>query len=139
MNIGVDVKGTSEKGDFARSHSETRWTQQRMKNLDVILDVVRIFIVPENPNTPTNQTVMHNSRLLAVIIQLALSVDTPPFVQTACFLAAADLINENEQLQSYVNASTVHIPSLAVSHPLVHELLSHILDNSSTNFKTYEF
>ena len=68
---------------FVKSLTEASWTRQRMQNVDMLLDVVRIFIVPDNPNTPTNQRVMFQTRLLSTVLEIILSQDAPPFVKSA--------------------------------------------------------
>lgn len=53
------------------------WSNQRVRNMDAALDVLRIFLQEDNPNSPQNQKVMFQSQLLRTLLQLAIKQSTP--------------------------------------------------------------
>lgn len=66
---------------FSKRATNTLWTQQRMRNVDMLLDVIRIFVVPENPSTSVNQRVMYQAKMLEALLEVTLASDTPPFIR----------------------------------------------------------
>lgn len=81
------------------THEANQWPEQKIVNAVAILELVRILVGPNNPNTVVNQGIMNQSKIIASILDLALSDRMPGRVKAQALYAVADIIRSNEKNQ----------------------------------------
>ncbi|KAJ3417304.1 Vesicle-mediated ER to Golgi transport protein [Chytridiales sp. JEL 0842] len=74
------------------THEANQWVEQKVVNATLILELVRILVVPNSPNTKTNQTVMNQAHVLPPIIDIALSERVPKRVKAQALFAIGDIL-----------------------------------------------
>ncbi|KAG9304100.1 hypothetical protein G9A89_006010 [Geosiphon pyriformis] len=104
------------------------WPEQQVNNTLVLLELIRILVMPNNTNTIKNQSVMHQYRVLQPIIELALASNAPSSVKTQALYALADLIRGNQASQDFFAKIVVGVPN-----PSFHSSAS---TNSSSTYQT---
>ncbi|CAG8626774.1 9655_t:CDS:10, partial [Funneliformis mosseae] len=102
------------------------WHDQKIVNTIVLLELIKILVVPNNMNTVTNQNVMVQCGVLKPIIELALSSNAPSPVKSNSLYALADLIRGNQNSQEFLSRIVVTVP-----HPSYR--ISDSLDPSQAN------
>ncbi|CAB4409559.1 unnamed protein product [Rhizophagus irregularis] len=58
------------------------WHEQKIANTIVLLELIKILVVPNNMNTVTNQNVMIQCGVLKTVIELSLSSNAPSIVKS---------------------------------------------------------
>ncbi|KAJ3118119.1 hypothetical protein HK100_000674 [Physocladia obscura] len=104
------------------THEGNTWNPQKIINAQLILELIRILVVPNNPNTAKNQIIMNNAGILLPIIDLALCPKVHSKVRTQAFNAVGDVIRgspaNQEVLGKYVvmpsKKDTTQIPISAI-------------------------
>ncbi|CAG8438332.1 4785_t:CDS:10 [Ambispora gerdemannii] len=86
------------------------WPDQLVNNTYVLLELIRILVVPNNTNTVKNQNVMHHYSVLKPIIELALASNAPSPLKAQALYALADLIRANQASQEYLEKIVISIP-----------------------------
>ncbi|KAM3163868.1 Uso1p [Lachancea thermotolerans] len=76
------------------------WNDQRLLNIKTTLEILRLTVEPHSTTTPRNQKALSDSHLLMIVLRLALSRSTPNSVRPYALSTAADMIRENEKVQS---------------------------------------
>ncbi|ORY51870.1 hypothetical protein BCR33DRAFT_655702 [Rhizoclosmatium globosum] len=88
------------------THEANVWSHQKVVNAELILELVRILVVPNSPNTAVNQKIMNQAQILLPIIDLALCKRVHAKVRTQALNAVGDVIRGNtanqELLGKYV-------------------------------------
>ncbi|KAJ3027203.1 UNVERIFIED_CONTAM: hypothetical protein HDU68_004253 [Siphonaria sp. JEL0065] len=88
------------------THEANIWNHQKVVNAELILEVVRILVVPNSPNTAVNQKIMNQAQILLPIIELAMCKRVHDKVRTQALNAVGDMIRGNsanqEALGKYV-------------------------------------
>jgi hypothetical protein len=74
---------------------ENEWTDQKIINATLILGLIRILVVPNNPNTTVNQNVMFQCKIMDILIDLAFCPRIPNKLKCQAFYAIADIIRGN--------------------------------------------
>ncbi|KAJ3337518.1 Vesicle-mediated ER to Golgi transport protein [Gonapodya sp. JEL0774] len=82
------------------------WTDQKTVNAILVLELVRILVVPNSPNTPGNQLVM-NQAILPAIVEMAVGGNGPIRVRIQSLYAMADLIRGSQANQDLFSKSAV--------------------------------
>ncbi|CAG8515381.1 7647_t:CDS:10, partial [Cetraspora pellucida] len=86
------------------------WQEQKVTNTIVLLELIRILVVPNNINTLTNQNVMAQCGVLKTVVEMALSSNAPSSVKTHSLYALADLIRGNSPSQEFLARTVVSVP-----------------------------
>ncbi|RGB31138.1 hypothetical protein C1646_655929 [Rhizophagus diaphanus] len=86
------------------------WHEQKIANTIVLLELIKILVVPNNMNTVTNQNVMIQCGVLKTVIELSLSSNAPSIVKSHSLYALADLIRGNQNGQEYLAKTVVPVP-----------------------------
>ncbi|RIA90587.1 General vesicular transport factor p115 [Glomus cerebriforme] len=86
------------------------WHEQKIANTIVLLELIKILVVPNNMNTVTNQNVMVQCGVLKSVIELALSSNAPSPVKSQSLYALADLIRGNQSGQEFLTRTVVTVP-----------------------------
>ncbi|CAG8537684.1 11807_t:CDS:10, partial [Racocetra fulgida] len=86
------------------------WQEQKVTNTIVLLELIRILVVPNNINTLTNQNVMAQCGVLKTVVELALSSNAPSSVKAHSLYALADLIRGNSSNQEFLARTVVSVP-----------------------------
>ncbi|CAG8512013.1 7681_t:CDS:10 [Ambispora leptoticha] len=97
------------------------WPEQLVSNTYVLLELIRILVVPNNTNTVKNQNVMHQYSVLKPIIELALASNAPSPLKAQALYALADLIRANQASQEYLEKIVIAIPHLRETPPPYNE------------------
>ncbi|CAI2165377.1 13414_t:CDS:10, partial [Funneliformis geosporum] len=104
------------------------WHEQKIVNTIVLLELIKILVVPNNMNTVTNQNVMVQCGVLKPVIELALSSNAPSPVKSHSLYALADLIRGNQNSQEFLARIVVTVP-----HPSYRISDSHDQSQASGN------
>ncbi|CAH1761705.1 7753_t:CDS:10 [Entrophospora sp. SA101] len=96
------------------------WNEQKIINTIVLLELMRMLVVPNNMNTLTNQKVMIQCGVFKPVIELALSSNAPSAVKTHSLYTLADLVHGNQISQELLSKSVIitkipALPSLSTS------------------------
>jgi hypothetical protein len=70
------------------------WSQQKVQNILIALDIIRILVVPDQPNTDTNQKVIFLAKIIYPLLSMVLDRSLPAIVRAhVCyFLAGRQLL-----------------------------------------------
>ncbi|KAI9002581.1 p115 like vesicle tethering protein [Hyaloraphidium curvatum] len=82
----------SDSGEVPLNHPSVQWHDQKIHNAILILELVRILCVPNDPNTTANQVLMNQASILSAVVGLALAPHVPVQVRAQAFYAIADAI-----------------------------------------------
>ncbi|CAG8436175.1 9501_t:CDS:10 [Diversispora eburnea] len=111
------------------------WQEQKVENSIVLLDLIRILVLPNNTNTVTNQNVMKQCGVLKPVVELALSSNAPSIVKASSLYALADLIRGNNKNQEFLERTVVTVPSYPiVNSPDSSNLNNKVNSNGRTSF-----
>nr|CAG8501137.1 10257_t:CDS:10 [Entrophospora candida] len=96
------------------------WNEQKIINTIVLLELMRMLVVPNNMNTLTNQKVMIQCGVFKPVIELSLSSNAPSAVKTHSLYTLADLVHGNQISQELLSKSVIitkipALPSLSTS------------------------
>ena len=99
--IKYDVNpDTSQVSEFPLTHESNNWTNsQKVTNIIYILELFRLLVVPNSPNTAVNQKVMHTCEILTQLVNLGLTTTIPAPVRGNTLLAIGDIIRGYKKLQ----------------------------------------
>ncbi|TPX37537.1 hypothetical protein SmJEL517_g00638 [Synchytrium microbalum] len=95
------------------THEANSWQPQKVVNTGLILELIRILVMPNNPNTPMNQNVMNSVHLITPVLDLAMSQTIPTKVKAQALYTLADMIRGNPANQDLFGKSTVQPSSPA--------------------------
>ncbi|KAI8871266.1 hypothetical protein GQ42DRAFT_162133 [Ramicandelaber brevisporus] len=94
--LSPDSGNDQDEDDYAAS-----WNELKIDNALDLLVVIRLLVERGGSATPLNQTAIVNSGLLATLVQMSLSPDTPSSVRSSALLTMGDMISDNNQHQEY--------------------------------------
>ncbi|KAJ3045282.1 Vesicle-mediated ER to Golgi transport protein [Rhizophlyctis rosea] len=89
------------------THESNVWTEQKIANTCLVLDLIRILVGPKNPNTSVNQNVMHQAKIIDTLIDAGLSFRLPPRVRIQALYALGDVIRGHKANQDLFSKSIV--------------------------------
>ncbi|KAH6584978.1 hypothetical protein BASA60_000741 [Batrachochytrium salamandrivorans] len=78
--------------DLPLTHERTEWTDQKIANVNSVMELVCILVAPKNPNTVMNQTSLGHAGVIAPLFQLGMALHVPIRVRSQALLTAADTI-----------------------------------------------
>ncbi|KAI9366912.1 p115 like vesicle tethering protein [Zopfochytrium polystomum] len=81
------------------THEANRWPEQKAINAIAILELVRILVGPNNPNTVVNQAIMNQSQILPALIELAVCERIPSRVKAQALYAVGDVMRGHQKNQ----------------------------------------
>ncbi|KAK9320502.1 p115 like vesicle tethering protein [Lipomyces orientalis] len=122
---------------------DTNWDAQKVKNLILVLEICRLFVVEGSLGTPANQNILFQAGVLMNVLRLAFADSTNIQVRAMALVTTGDLIRGNEEIQEkfanidvpYINVSVPgepnHIQLEAEVIPVIQALLNWTLSNSS--------
>ncbi|KAK9467777.1 p115 like vesicle tethering protein [Lipomyces arxii] len=122
---------------------DDQWDSQRIKNLILVLEICRLFVVEGSLATASNQNIFFQAGVLMNVLRLAFGDSTNIQVRAMALVATGDLIRGNEGIQEkfanidvpYINVSVPsesnHNQTEAVVIPVTQALLNWALNNSS--------
>ncbi|CEP60428.1 Uso1p LALA0_S01e10660g [Lachancea lanzarotensis] len=88
---------------------EFHWNDQRVLNIRTGLTILMLSVDPDNNATPKHQKMLLEAHLLMISLKLALSPTVPNSVRPFALLAAADMIRDNDIVQSELQK--IDVPS----------------------------
>lgn len=92
------------------------WTDQRIQNVIISLEICRFFVSEDNEQCKLNQDKLHESGALFTILKLLFSpLIIPKSIRSTALLAVADLISRNIVLQNEL--SKIDVPYTDPSLP----------------------
>jgi chromosome segregation ATPase len=94
---------------------EVVWNDQRLQNIEIALDIVKLFVLSGNDSTKTNQDAFFNADIFLYILRLAFSPNTPNSLRPHALLTVADLISKNNEIQQ--GFSDIDVPYIDPSQP----------------------
>ncbi|KAG0342041.1 hypothetical protein BG004_005776 [Podila humilis] len=68
------------------------WSDQKGNNMIMVLELIRVLVVPDHSNTPANQKSMYQCGILPLLVDLSLSSNAPQRVKASSLYALAELI-----------------------------------------------
>ncbi|KAJ3098419.1 Vesicle-mediated ER to Golgi transport protein [Phlyctochytrium planicorne] len=81
------------------THPSNTWSEQKTVNAVLVLELVRILVGPNNPNTSSNQNVIFQSHVINPIFDLGFSDKVPPRVKAQALFAIGESMRGNPQGQ----------------------------------------
>ncbi|KAJ3246039.1 hypothetical protein HDU78_008047 [Chytriomyces hyalinus] len=100
------------------THHANTWNNQKIINAELILELVRILVSPNSPNTAMNQKIMNQGQILLPIIELALSNRVHVKVRTQALNAVGDVIRGNTANQEVLGKYVVMPSSKQTAHEI---------------------
>ncbi|KAG0318818.1 hypothetical protein BGZ99_005440 [Dissophora globulifera] len=88
------------------------WSDQKGNNMIMVLELIRVLVVPDHSNTTTNQKSMYQCGILQLLIDLSLTSNAPQRVKASAFYALAELIRLNK-----VNQDALSKAVISPAHP----------------------
>ncbi|KAJ3388906.1 hypothetical protein HDU84_009320 [Entophlyctis sp. JEL0112] len=92
------------------THEANTWSDQKIVNAELILELIRILVVPNSTNTVGNQKIMNQAGILPPIIDLALCERVPARVRVQALNAVGDVIRGSNMNQEVLGKSVVVPP-----------------------------
>ncbi|KAI8923994.1 p115 like vesicle tethering protein [Entophlyctis helioformis] len=92
VSKGGSLDHQSGAGDLPLTHERTEWTDQKIANVNAVLDLVRILVGSNNPNTSANQTALGASNIIVPLFQLGMAIHVPMRVRSQALLTVGDTI-----------------------------------------------
>ncbi|KAK9368764.1 p115 like vesicle tethering protein [Lipomyces kononenkoae] len=129
-----------EKGD-------ANWDDYKVKNLILVLEICRLFVVEGSLSTPTNQNILFQAGVLMNVLRLAFADSTNIQVRAMALVATGDLIRGNKEIQEkfanidvpYINVSVPREPSQVQLEPEVIPVTQALLNWALSNSSVYAF
>ncbi|GEQ71240.1 hypothetical protein JCM33374_g4921 [Metschnikowia sp. JCM 33374] len=92
------------------------WTEQRLQNMSILLEICRSFVDPENQHLVQNQEKLYSSGIFFSILRLAFSPGMENPIRKTALQATGDIIANNAQLQ--LQFAHIDVPYVDPSMPL---------------------
>ncbi|KAF8932108.1 hypothetical protein BGZ58_007221 [Dissophora ornata] len=96
------------------------WSDQKGNNMIMVLELIRVLVVPDHSNTTSNQRSMYQSGILQLLVDLSLTSNAPQRVKASAFYALAELIRLNKVNQDALSKAIIvpaHPPYLPSEDP----------------------
>ncbi|RKO90358.1 p115 like vesicle tethering protein [Blyttiomyces helicus] len=104
--------------DAPLTHEGNAWTDQKVSNTILVLELVRILVGPKNPNTSGNQNVLHQAKIIPILIDAALAERIPIRVKTQSLYALADSIRGHKANQDLFAKTAIKPPPMSGRFPV---------------------
>ncbi|KAI7816738.1 p115 like vesicle tethering protein [Gamsiella multidivaricata] len=83
------------------------WSDQKGNNMIMVLELIRVLVVPDHSNTIPNQKSMYQCGILQLLIDLSLASSAPQRVKASAFYALAELIRLNKVNQDALSKAVI--------------------------------
>ncbi|KAF9377653.1 hypothetical protein CPC16_011732 [Podila verticillata] len=93
------------------------WSDQKGNNMIMVLELIRVLVVPDHSNTIANQKSMYQCGILPLLVDLSLSSNAPQRVKASALYALAELIRLSKVNQESLSKSVIipaHPPPVIV-------------------------
>ncbi|KAI8819235.1 p115 like vesicle tethering protein [Fimicolochytrium jonesii] len=111
MRLMLDDR--SEPVDVPLTHDSIVWTDQKVVNAVLVLEIVRILAAPKNPSAAVNQNVMNYAKIIGTLSELAFSTTVPVKVKAQALFAYGDAVRGHKANQDIVSRTTLSASFLA--------------------------
>lgn len=81
------------------TEEEFFWNEQRIKNVNTVLDIIRLTVEDGNTVTKAHQDRLFEAEGLMVVLRLAFFIHTPNDTRLTALLTIADMIRSNSAIQ----------------------------------------
>ncbi|KAL2912602.1 Vesicle-mediated ER to Golgi transport protein [Polyrhizophydium stewartii] len=78
--------------DLPLTHERTEWTDQKIANVNSVLELIRILVAPKNANTAVNQTALGAAGIVVPLFQLGMAIHVPSRVRAPALFTVADTV-----------------------------------------------
>ncbi|EGF77134.1 hypothetical protein BATDEDRAFT_36121 [Batrachochytrium dendrobatidis JAM81] len=95
--------------DLPLTHERTEWTDQKMANVNSVLELVCILVAEKNPNTSMNQTALGHANVIVPLFQLGMALHVPTRVRAQALFTVADAIRGNLVNQETFGKSVITV------------------------------
>ncbi|KAJ3102581.1 hypothetical protein HDU96_009587, partial [Phlyctochytrium bullatum] len=93
------------------THPATVWSPQKISNAVLVLELVRILVGPNNPNTSVNQKIIFQSQVINPIIEVSLAEKMPGKVKAQALYAVGEAMRGYHDGQSFFSKFLVPTPA----------------------------
>ncbi|KAF9311270.1 hypothetical protein BG003_007586 [Podila horticola] len=83
------------------------WSDQKGNNMIMVLELIRVLVVPDHSNTVANQKSMFQCGILPLLVDLSLSSNAPQRVKASALYALAELIRLSKVNQESLSKSVI--------------------------------
>ncbi|KAF9389464.1 hypothetical protein CPB97_011308 [Podila verticillata] len=83
------------------------WSDQKGNNMIMVLELIRVLVVPDHSNTVANQKSMYQCGILPLLVDLSLSSNAPQRVKASALYALAELIRLSKVNQESLSKSVI--------------------------------
>ncbi|KAF9185570.1 hypothetical protein BGZ51_002554 [Haplosporangium sp. Z 767] len=83
------------------------WSDQKGNNMIMVLELIRVLVVPDHSNTVPNQKSMYQNGILQLLADLSLASNAPQRVKASAFYALAELIRLNKVNQDALSKAII--------------------------------
>ncbi|KAK9462883.1 p115 like vesicle tethering protein, partial [Lipomyces oligophaga] len=94
---------------------DSDWDAQRVRNMILVLEICRLFVVEDSLETPGNQEILFQAGVLMNVLRLAFADSTNIQVRAIALVAGGDLIRANHDIQE--KFANIDVPYINVSVP----------------------
>lgn len=91
------------------------WNDQRLQNVEITLDIVKLLVTNGNESTKANQNLLHDADIFLNVLRLSFSLNTPNSLRPHALLTVADLISQNNDIQH--SFSHIDVPYIDPTQP----------------------
>lgn len=92
------------------------WTEQRLQNMAILLEICRSFVDPENQHLVQNQQKLYSSGIFFSILRLVFAPVMENPIRKTALQATGDIISNNPELQ--LQFAHIDVPYIDPSMPL---------------------
>ncbi|KAJ3189847.1 Vesicle-mediated ER to Golgi transport protein [Gaertneriomyces sp. JEL0708] len=103
---GPDQSGTI---DTSLTDESSVWSDQKIINTVLVLELIRIIAGPKNPSAQANQTTICHAKIIPMLIDLVSSSHVPSEVKAQALLSLGDAIRGHKANQDMVTKSAISL------------------------------
>lgn len=96
------------------------WSDQKGNNMIMVLELIRVLVVPDHSNTVPNQKAMYQCGILQLLVNLSLTSNAPQRVKASALYALGELIRLNKVNQDALSKAIIipaHPPAVPIEDP----------------------
>ena len=113
---------------FDMEYSGSGWTDQKITNILLMLELLRLLVSSNNPSTNINQNIMCQNHIVKSVLDMGLADAIPEQVKTQALNTLAELVRGFKPNQEFL-MSTVSVMDNTHSHPSIICLLLYVVDS----------
>ncbi|KAK9452620.1 p115 like vesicle tethering protein, partial [Dipodascopsis uninucleata] len=121
QNLFRETRGITRLSDMMIvGKSDLNWDAQKAKIMNLVLEICRLFVVPNNTATPINQEFLLHAEVLKRTLTLAFADHTNLQVRSMALVTTGELIRGNPKIQELF--ANFDVPYIRIISPNDHHM-----------------